>query len=121
MRWLMPAVFALPDVPPEVTVQVDTAEVLPQIAAFLAKHPGLREVLYAGIQRLHQTFPESSEFLLALEEDPEIAGWESLVVLVKASLPVDTVHARLTTAFDPWWLEHIAQFGNVLLFDVEYV
>jgi hypothetical protein len=117
----MPAVFALPDVPSEVTVQVDTVEVLPQIAAFLDKHPGLQAVLQAGIQRLHQTFPDSSAFLLALEADPEIAGWDSLVVLVKTSLRVDTVHGRLTTAFDPWWLEHIAQFGNVLLFDVEYV
>jgi hypothetical protein len=117
----MPTIFTLPDAPPDIQVQVDTAEVLPQIAAFLAKHPGLQEVLYAGMQRLHQTFPESRALLLALEADPEIAGWESLVVLVKTSLPVDTVHARLTTAFDPWWLEHIAQFGNVLLFDVEYV
>jgi hypothetical protein len=117
----MPAVFALLDAPPEVQVQVDTAEMLPQIAAFLAKHPGLREVLQAGIQRLHHAFPDSSEFLLTLEEDPEIAGWESLVALVKTSLPAATVHARLTTAFDPWWLEHMAQFGTVLLFDVEYV
>ena len=117
----MPTIFTLPDAPPDIQVQMDRAEVLSQISAFLTTHPGLWEVLHAGMQHLRQAFPESRCFTLALEVDPEIAGWEYLVVSVKTSLPVATAHVRLTTVFDPWWLKHIAQFGNVLLFDVEYV
>jgi len=117
----MPAVFALPDAPPDLEVQVDAAEVLPQIAAFLAKHPGLQEVLHDGIQHLRKAFPESRCFILALEADPEIPGWDYLVVSVKTALRVADAHARLDTFADAWWLAHIAQFGDVLLFDLEYV
>jgi hypothetical protein len=117
----MPTVFDLPHVPPGVQVQADTANASRQIAAFLAKHPGLLEVLAEGLWYLHQAFPESDRFTIALEADRESPDWEYAVVCVQTALPVEEAHRRLDTFTRAWLLEHTAQLGDALLFDVEYV
>lgn len=92
------------------------------IATFLAKHgEELLELLNEGIQHLHKAFPESQSFVLTLEADRELTDWEYLVVLVKTSLPMEEGNARLNAFTNSWLLGHVAQIGDKLLFDLEYV
>jgi hypothetical protein len=44
----MSTVFEIPRVPPGVQVYADTADTSQQLAALLAKHPGLLEILTEG-------------------------------------------------------------------------
>ena len=92
------------------------------IAAFLAKHEeGLLELLYEGIQHLRKAFPEHRSFVLTLEADHELPDWEYLVVSVQTPLPVEEANARLNAFADAWLLGHVAQIGDKLLFDLEYL
>jgi hypothetical protein len=117
----MSAVLDFPGIPPEVQVQVNTTEELQQITTFLGKYPGLQEALHAGLQQVHHAFPTSAHVLVTLETDPDIAGWDYLVVAIPTALPVAEAQTRFNTFVDAWWLEHIAEFGDVLRFDLEYV
>jgi len=119
----MSAVLELPQPVPQVEMWGVWPEGAQPIAAFLAKHPGLLEVLNTGLHHFSQLFPfpDRSGFTLALETDPEIAGWKYLAVSVQTTLPVAEAHGRLQRFDEQWWLEHVAQFGDVLLFDLEYV
>jgi len=116
----MSTVFDFPRVPPGVQVHADTADASRQITAFLAKHPGLLEVLTEGLWHLHQAFPESDRFTIALEADRESPDWEYAVVCVQTALPVPAAHDRLDAFTRTWLLEHTAQLGDTVLFDVEY-
>lgn len=92
------------------------------IATFLAKHEdGLLELLSEGIRHLHNAFPESRGFVLTLEVDPELPDWEYLVVSIKTSLTVEEANARLNAFTNSWLFDHVAQIGDKLLFDLEYV
>jgi hypothetical protein len=119
----MSTVFEFPRVPAGVQVHADTADASQQIAAFLAKHPGLLEVITEGLGHLHQAFPESQmdAYEIDLEADREVADWEYLVIRVKTALPVETAHARITAFDETWLLDHSAKIGGRVIFDVEYV
>lgn len=92
----MPTVFALLNMPSEGKVQVDTPEELQHVAAFCDEHPGLSDVLHEGIQHLLQTaFPESPGVTITLEADPDMAGWEWLVVSVKTPRSAADAQAHL--------------------------
>ncbi len=92
-----------------------------QIAAFLAKHEGLLELLNEGIQHLRQAFPENRSFMVTLEADREAPNWAYLVVSIKTSLPVEEADSHLDAFADAWLLDHVAQIGDKLLFDLEYL
>lgn len=116
----MPTVIEL-EAPADVHTPVELPAGILPIATFLAAHPGMLEVVNEGIQHLHQVFPETSGFRLALKADPDIADWTYLVVSVKTASPVAEAHARLKKFVETWWLAHSAQCGDVLLFNVEYL
>ena len=61
----------------------------------VAKHPGLLDVLTEGLWYLHQVFPESDRFAIALESGRESPGWEYAAVYVQTALPVPEAHDRL--------------------------
>ena len=116
----MSTVFEFPRVPAGVQVHADTADASQQIAAFLAKHPGLQEILTEGLEHFHQAFPESDRFTIALETDPESSDWAYVVVSVQTALPVPEAHDRMNAFTWGWLQEHTAQLGDTVLFDVEY-
>jgi exonuclease VII large subunit len=93
---------------------------LQPIASFLAKHPGLLEVLNDGIQHLHHAFPGNRGFTMTLEADREVSNWEYLVVRVKTNLSVEDAHKCMAAFDEEWLLDRSAAIGDTLLFDVEY-
>jgi hypothetical protein len=91
------------------------------LSAFIAPHAGMLEMLYDGLQHLRQIFPDSPAFTIALEADCEVADWAYVVIRVKTALPVETASARIAAFDETWLLDHSAEIGGTLLFDVEYI
>ena len=59
--------------------------------------------------------------VVAVETDPEVPGWEELVVLVETPLDVEEAARRLEAFETTWWLDHLPQAHGKLFFTLEFV
>lgn len=100
---------------------MQTESDLEHTKAFLKRYPSLLLLLVEGVDHLCHAFPESQEFSLEFEVDPELPNWQYLAVRIHTSLPSDQAHARLEAFDEAWLLDHTEQIGDKLLFTLECV
>jgi len=91
------------------------------VSAFLARHPFLVPVLTNALGPLADAFGAETPLVVAVETDPEVAGWEELRVDVETTLPVDEVDRRLEVFDTTWWLANPPRAQGKLFFTLAFV
>lgn len=91
------------------------------VEAFLAAYPFLVPLLTEALDPLEEAFGPETPFVVALERDPEVAGWEELRVDVETPLPVDEADRRLETFRTTWWLAQLPRAQGKLFFTLAFV
>jgi len=114
----MPAVLTLGGPPQTARYVTDTPDA---VEAFLARYPFLTPLLTEALAPLEEAFGADTPFVVAVESDPEIPGWDELVVLVETPLDVEEAATRLDTFETTWWLDHLPRAQGKLFFTLEFV
>jgi hypothetical protein len=91
------------------------------VEAFLERYPFLIPVLTEALGPLREAFGPETPFVVAVEIDPEVAGWEELRVDVETTLPVDEADRRLEAFATTWWLENLPRADEKLFFTLAFV
>ena len=91
------------------------------VEAFLACYPFLIPLLTEAIAPLEAAFGPETPFVVALERDPEVAGWEALRVDVETTLEADDAGHRLDAFDTAWWLDHLPAAQGKLFFTLAFV
>ena len=91
------------------------------VEAFLARYPFLAPLLTEALTPLAEAFGEDTPLVVAVDIDPEVPGWEELVVLVETPLDVEEAARRLEAFETTWWLDHLPQAHGKLFFTLEFV
>jgi len=91
------------------------------VSAFLARHPFLVPVLTDALGPLADAFGAETPLVVAVERDPEVAGWEELRVDVETTLPVDEADRRLEVFDTTWWLANLPHAQGKLFFTLAFV
>ena len=91
------------------------------VEAFLARYPFLTPLLTEALTTLGEAFGEDTPLVVAVDIDPEVPGWEELVVLVETPLDVEEAARRLEAFATTWWLDHLPQAHGKLFFTLEFV
>ena len=124
----MPTVLALPEIsniyqPGELgTTPARPDEVVdPEIWAFLDHHFFLMPVLRDADGPLRDAFGERTHVSISIETDPEVEGWEYLVMAIRTTLPALQAQAQLDAFGDAWWLENLPRAQGLLLYTLEFV
>ena len=114
----MTAVLALGDTPQTARYETHDPE---EVEAFLVRYPFLIPLLTEALALLEEAFGSDTPFLVALERDPEVAGWEELRVDVATTLPVEEADRRLDAFTTAWWLAHLPRAQGKLFFTLAFV
>jgi hypothetical protein len=114
----MTAVLTL-DGPPQTARYVTDAP--EAVEAFLARYPFLAPLLTEALPQLEAAFGADTPFVVAVDRDPEVAGWEDLVVLIETPLDVEAAADRLDTFETTWWLDQLPRAQGKLFFTLEFV
>ena len=91
------------------------------VEAFLARYPFLAPLLTEALPPLEAAFGDDTPFVVAVDSDPEVPGWDELVVLVATALDVEEAAHRLDTFETTWWLDHLPRAQGKLFFTLEFV
>ena len=91
------------------------------VNAFLARHPFLVPVSTDALGPLEDAFGAETPLVVAVETDPEVAGWEELRVDVETTLPVDEADRRLEVFDTTWWLANLPRAQGKLFFTLAFV
>lgn len=91
------------------------------VHAFLTLHPFLVPVLTDALGPLENAFGAETPLVVAVERDPEVAGWDELVVAVETTLPVDEADRRLEVFDTTWWLANLPRAQGKLFFTLAFV
>ena len=91
------------------------------VGAFLARYPFLVPLLTEALGPLGDAFGTETPLVVAVETDPEVAGWEELRVDVETTLPVDEADRRLEVFDTTWWLAHLPRAQGKLFFTLAFV
>jgi hypothetical protein len=91
------------------------------VAAFLARYPFLTSLLTEALGPLRMAFGPDTPFVVAVDIDPEVPGWEELRVDVETTLPVEEADQRLEAFDTAWWLEHLPRAQGKLFFTLAFV
>jgi len=91
------------------------------VEAFLARYPFLASLLTEALPPLEEAFGADTPFVVAVDSDPEVAGWDELVVLIETTLDVETAARRLDTFETTWWFDHLPRAQGKLFFTLEFV
>jgi hypothetical protein len=91
------------------------------VNAFLTCHPFLVPVLTDALGPLADAFGAETPLVVAVETDPEVAGWEELRVAVETTLPVDEADRRLEAFATTWWLANLPRAQGKLFFTLAFV
>jgi len=91
------------------------------VEAFLVRYPFLIPLLTEALAPLEASFGADTPFVVALERDPEVAGWEDLRVDVETTLPVEAADRRLEAFATAWWLEQLPRAEGKLFFTLAFV
>jgi hypothetical protein len=108
------AVETMSQMPRYVTHEADAVE------AFLACYPFLRPLLREAITPLEDAFGSETPLVIALERDPEVAGWVELRVDVTTPLSVEEADRRLHAFDTAWWLAHLPEAQGKLFFTLAF-
>ena len=91
------------------------------VEAFLACYPFLIPLLTDALGPLEEAFGPETPFVVALERDPEVAGWEELRVDVETPLAAAEADRRLEAFDTAWWLAHLPEAQGKLFFTLAFV
>jgi hypothetical protein len=91
------------------------------VAAFLERYPFLLPLLTEALGPLREAFGPETPLVVAVDIDPEVAGWEELRVDVETALPVDEADQRLEAFATTWWLENLPRADGKLFFTLAFV
>lgn len=91
------------------------------VEAFLACYPFLLPLLAEALAPLEAAFGADTPFVIALDRDPEVAGWVDLRVDVETTLPVEEADRRLEAFATAWWLEQMPRAEGKLFFTLAFV
>lgn len=91
------------------------------VTAFLARYPFLQPLLTDALGPLRAAFGPEPSFMIAVDIDPEVVGWEELRVDVETTLPVDEADQCLEVFDTAWWLEHLPRAQGKLFFTLAFV
>jgi hypothetical protein len=114
----MTAVLALGETPQTARYITHAPEA---VGAFLARSPFLVPLLTEALGPLGEAFGTDTPLVVAVETDPEVAGWEELRVDVETTLPVDEADRRLEAFATTWWLAHLPRAQGKLCFTLAFV
>jgi hypothetical protein len=114
----MTAVLTLGDTPQTARYGTHDPEA---VEAFLVRYPFLMPLLTEALAPLEEAFGPDTPFIVALERDPEVAGWEDLRVDVETTLPVEEADRRLEAFATAWWLTHLPRAQGKLFFTLAFV
>ena len=114
----MTAVLALGDTPQTARYGTHDPEA---VEAFLVRYPFLIPVLTEALGPLESAFGPETPFVVALERDPEVAGWEELRVDVETPLAAAEADRRLEAFDTAWWLAHLPEAQGKLFFTLAFV
>jgi hypothetical protein len=114
----MPAVLSLGDTPATARYVTDEPDA---VAAFLGRYPFLVPLLTEALGPLEQAFGPDTPLVVAVDTDPEVAGWDELRVDVTTTLPVDEADRRLEAFTTTWWLAHLPRAQGKLFFTLAFV
>ena len=114
----MPAVLALGETPQTARYLTHDPEA---VGAFLARYPFLVPLLTEALGPLGAAFGTETPLVVAVETDPEVAGWEALRVEVETTLPVEEADRRLEVFDTTWWLAHLPRAQGKLFFTLAFV
>lgn len=114
----MTAVLALGETPQTARYVTHDPEA---VGAFLARYPFLVPLLTEALGPLGEAFGTDTPLVVAVETDPEVAGWEDLRVDVETTLPVDEADRRLEVFDTTWWLAHLPRAQGKLFFTLAFV
>ena len=93
----------------------------PEVDAFLKRYPFLVLLLHESVEPLRAHFGETIPLSVYVEADPEVEGWEYLVIAVRTTLAAEQASAQLDAFDAAWWLEHLPRAQDKLLFTLEFV
>ncbi len=114
----MPAVRALADLPQMARYRTHDPEA---VEAFLGRYPCLIPLLTAALAPLEAAFGPDTPLVIALNRDPEVAGWEELRVDVETTLTADEADRRLEAFDTTWWLDHLPEAQGKLFFTLAFL
>ena len=96
-------------------------DVDPEVDAFLRRYPFLVPLLKESVDPLKKIFGDRGTLSIYVETDPEVEGWEYLVIAIRTTLPADQAQGQLDTFGSMWWLEHLPHTQGNVLFTLEFV
>ena len=91
------------------------------VGAFLARYPFLVPLLTEALGPLGEAFGTDTPLVVAVETDPEVAGWEELRVDVETTLHVEEADRRLEVFDTTWWLANLPRAQGKLFFTLAFV
>lgn len=91
------------------------------VEALLTRYPFLASLLIEALPPLEASFGTDTPCVVAVESDPEIPGWEDLVVRIVTPLAVEDAATRLDTVETTWWLDQLPRAQGKLCFTLEFV
>ena len=91
------------------------------VAAFLERYPFLIPLLTEALGPLTEAFGTATPLVVAVETDPEVAGWVELRVDVETTLPADEADRRLEAFDTAWWLDNLPRAEDKLFFTLAFV
>ncbi len=89
-----------------------------KIKDFLDRHPMIDQLLLEAEAPLRTAFGGEVTITLTVETDPEVLGWEYLVVGIQTARPAEEAHTRLRAFDDAWWLSQTPRAQDKLVFDL---
>lgn len=93
----------------------------PEVDAFLDRYPFVVLLLKESVEPLRAHFGETAILSVTVENDPEVAGWEYLVIALRTTLPADQAQAQLEAFGAAWWLDALPRAQGQVLFTLEFV
>lgn len=93
----------------------------PEVDAFFDRYPFLVLLLKESVDPLKAHFGETAILSVTVENDPEVEGWEYLVIAFRTTLPADQAQAQLDAFDADWWLDALPRAQGKVLFTLEFV
>jgi len=90
-----------------------------QVFDFIWRHPYVQPALIEGLGRIREYFP-SGELSLEIASDPEVEGWDELVIVIATAQSVDEAADALDRLDQEWWLEALVGAQGKLSIDLEF-
>ncbi len=90
------------------------------VQAFLALHPKINDFIKAAWPSLVKCFGEPVDIVLEVMRYPEAGAYDELVGWIQSTAEVETGLEKLAQFEDEWFLDHLAEIGNIFNFNIEF-